>query len=342
MNTPQLTRPPMTPDARQVQSWIERSWQAFRTGRLDEAETLARGLVQRRLAPVQKLPLAQAMLLKAMGAALLGERAAAADTLYHLMVMQPGQYLARHIYLSLLRDEIAQRSRTLPLVLRGRRVFGLGTGRSGSTSLAHLFAAQTDTYYSHEHAPILPWRNGGERLAFHLERMQLLRLLYGTVVDVSHWWLPYTEAIIAADPQARFVVLQRDRAQTVNSFVKIKGGAGGRPIHHWVEHDGQRFRRNSWDECYPKYPASEAATLEAGVGCYWDDYYRTAHALQERHPQQVRVYDIGVLDAPAGQEELLRFCGYEQPQAGGDLHKNKDWVQDSKLFWMNPFVAGQP
>lgn len=339
MNTAELSSASAAPDPQQVQAWIEQAWVAFRAGRFGQAEKLSAGLVQRRLARTQQLPLAQVRLLKATAAALRGERAEAANTLYQLMVMQPGHYLARQTYLSLLRDEIAERSRQGALPQRGRRVFGLGTGRSGSTSLAHLFAAQADTYYSHEHAPLLPWRNGGERLAFHLERMQLLRFLYGTVVDVSHWWLPHTESIIAADPQARFVVLRRGREQTVKSFVKIKGGGGAGSIHHWVQHDGRHFKRNAWDECYPKYLAAEAGTLEAGAGRYWDDYYSTAQALQERHPQQVRMYDIGVLEDAQGQQELLRFCGYEQPQAGGDLHKNKEWVQDSKLFWMNPFAA---
>jgi hypothetical protein len=278
------------------------------------------------------------MLLKATGAALRGERSLAADILYKLMAMQPKHFLARQTYLSLLRDEIAERSRTTTLQRTGRQIFGLGTGRSGSTSLAHLFACQADTCYSHEHTPVLPWRNGGERLRFHLERTHMLCRLYGYVADVSHWWLPYAETIMANDPQARFVVLRREREATVESFSKIKGGKNSRPINHWIEHDGRQFSHNIWDECYPKYPAGEAKTLEDGLGLYWDDYYATAQALQQRYPEQLRIYDIDVLKDSVGQEELLRFCGYQQPRVIEDLHKNKGQCQDGALFWMNPFA----
>ena len=137
----------------------------------------------------------------------------------------------------------------------GRLILGMGTGRSGSTSLTWLLQAQIGTYCSHEHPPILPWAAEVEPVLFHLRRFELMLQLFDWVADVSHWWLPLIPRIVESSPGVRIVVLKRDKAETVDSFLRMKGGDRRGAINHWTSHDGTIWARNAWDPCYPKFLA---------------------------------------------------------------------------------------
>ena len=92
-----------------------------------------------------------------------------------------------------------------------RLIFGLGTGRSGSTTLTHILKSIPNSYVSHEHPFLVPWRNGEEIINWHLARMDALGSHYKVVGDVAHWWLPYVEHILKLRPDAKFLAVKRDR-----------------------------------------------------------------------------------------------------------------------------------
>lgn len=211
----------------------------------------------------------------------------------------------------------------------GRLVLGIGTGRSGSTSLVALLRAQADAVVSHEHPPRLPWKPHPERFAFHRRCFEALLRTHAFVGDVSHWWLPYLDQIFEAFPGAKVVALKRDREQTVRSFEKVKG-SGERAVNHWHDHGGRGWRPNPWDECYPSYGVPDR---REAIGRYWDDYYQQAEAWQARRSEDVLVLPVEVLDSETGQDRLFGFLGMTEHAHPGAVRLNVGTMADGIQMW---------
>jgi len=128
----------------------------------------------------------------------------------------------------------------------GQIIFGLGSGRSGTASLAGLFNTQPDTVCFHELNPsAMSWQGAegtvisllrdfrailaGEERAVTIDRtsphrngpvprmMKLGRIT--SIGDVGLYYLPYVETILTRAPNARFPCLWRDREEVVQSFI---------------------------------------------------------------------------------------------------------------------------
>src|SRR5262249_3949650 len=80
----------------------------------------------------------------------------------------------------------------------GQLLFVLGTGRNGSTSMAHALRRLPDGLVTHERPPLLHWHAPGPRLDFHAEFLRISREYFAIVGDVSHWWLPHVDALAEA------------------------------------------------------------------------------------------------------------------------------------------------
>ena len=186
---------------------------------------------------------------------------------------------------------------------RSQMIFGIGTGRSGSTTLTQFFLNQAATFAAHEHAPLLPWEVDEDAFFFHLKRIKLLSRFYARVVDVSHWWLPYTSLIEAHLPSAKFIVLKREKQSTVNSFEKIKETS----IDHWRVPLPNGFRENLWDQCYPKFQAS---TRTSAISKYYDYYYELTGEAAAKKPNHFLTLATETAFTPTNQLKMLRFCGY--------------------------------
>ena len=61
--------------------------------------------------------------------------------------------------------------------------------------------------------------------------------------------------------------MQRDKEQTVSSFLKIKGYGIKGSLNHWTDHDGKYWRKNIWDKTYPKYATN---SIKIAIEKYWD------------------------------------------------------------------------
>lgn len=240
----------------------------------------------------------------------------------------------------------------------GRIVIGLGSGRSGTASLTSLIDRQDGGLCFHEMNPssavfagnpqphinaIREYRailRGGDRSRLtldysrpssvatyqRLQSMPEVRL----IGDIAFYYLNYVEAMLAEDPDCRFVCIRRDRDQTVASWLRkssigrwrslwwgdrIKAWLTRSPFHesynYWQEHDGTRWRKDPvWDSCFPKL---EAASKEEAIGLYWDYYYLEADRLQRLHPHSFRVFEVEDLNDPQGQDRILDFIGVPGP-----------------------------
>lgn len=212
-----------------------------------------------------------------------------------------------------------------------RLVLGIGTGRSGTVSLANLLDAAPGTHITHEALPRLPWEYAEAPLAQHLK--QFRERSEAIVGDVASYWLPYIEEILRRWEDVRIIYVERERAAVVDSFViKMKGKK-----NHWMHHNGRRWRRDrNWDQCFPKYDVDDMATA---IGLYWDEYAARAHALCDTYPDHIRGWKMeDALNTEAGAAEIARFIDIDldgwSPETGAVHNKRRAKKQS---FWQSLF-----
>jgi glycosyltransferase involved in cell wall biosynthesis len=190
-------------------------------------------------------------------------------------------------------------------------VFGLGTGRCGTRSLARLLALQEGVAVAHETC-LLPWVFDEPKLLEHLGRIQR----YGgrLVGDVAFYYLNYVDQILKRYPDSTFICLKRDKAATVASYLAWTGNK-----NHWTRRDSRHWTDqwcpDRYDDCYPKFDAGK----ELALGLYWDHYYSHAEYLQQQYPQRFRVFPLTSLADERGQTEILEFAGISREAARTDL-----------------------
>jgi len=185
-----------------------------------------------------------------------------------------------------------------------RVMIGLGTGRCGTNSLAALIALQPGAVGTHERrGHRVAWVGGEDEVDRVLDALAAELAQGATLVgEVGLYYLPYVARIRARFPEARFVVLQRDRARTVESFMEKTADKS----NHWAP--TARFARHArWDECFPTYEAG--LPKREAIGRYWDEYYATTDALERAEPAvflTVRTEALGLVDT---QRRILGFLG---------------------------------
>ena len=181
-----------------------------------------------------------------------------------------------------------------------RLIFGLGTGRCGTVSLQKFLNFQKNTKISHE-AIVSPWVFNQHYLDQLVNHIQQYAALY--VGDVAFYYLNYVEQILKIYPDAKFICLQRNKQETVKSYL-----AWTSDKQHWTHRNSKQWKpgkEDKYDDSYPKYmmPKQEA------INAYWDDYYRHAYYLQRQYPQNFKTYSTDQLNSREGQIEILSFIG---------------------------------
>ena len=206
---------------------------------------------------------------------------------------------------------------------RGRIVFGLGTGRSGSTSLSHFLNAYPDHNVSHEHPFLLRWSSEPRELAWHIDRLAWLSQYYSLVGDVSHWWLPHVDYICEKCPTAAFIALRRSKVDTVNSFIRLKAPVG---INHWTSNKDGASRYNLWDSCYPTLGVD--LSLSDGLDLYWEMYYEECERMAEKHPDKFKILELSDLADGSKLTSVLRDLGIDIDLGDDVFKKNEGTATD--------------
>jgi hypothetical protein len=184
-----------------------------------------------------------------------------------------------------------------------KMIFGLGTGRCGSMSLANLLSYQKDCLISHELGglPWLTWKPLSTSLNSFLERiMQRPERIAG---DVSFYSLPYVNILMDRYDDIKFVILKRDKEETIKSYMKKTQGR-----NHWMSHNGSEWRLDIWDRCYPKFNVD---TKEEALSHYYDHYYELCQQLPQEKCFWLQSPD---LNDESRCLEMLRFCEFDAPQ----------------------------
>jgi hypothetical protein len=220
-----------------------------------------------------------------------------------------------------------------PLRTPGRIVLGIGSGRSGSTSLAAMLATVGGSCCTHENPPLISWVPEPEELQFHLLRFRRLMAYHPLVADVSHWWLNVVDPVFAAFPGAQVIGTFRATESCAGSFLR---GAGRGSYNHWAPHGNGIWSAARWDPVYPTYPVPEHAALNPDrtkfemIARYVQEYNDALHALAQRFPARVLLAPTESLDDEARQSAIFDFIGTNGTVA--DKRLNVGTTDDGKRF----------
>ncbi|MGH1367092.1 MAG: sulfotransferase [Maritimibacter sp.] len=226
---------------------------------------------------------------------------------------------------------------------------GLGSGRSGTHSLADLINHQSGAMCFHELAPsCMSWHGAERNVSAVIKQFQHLidhqqdlivtdmvgpdhssrlskidRENIHTVGDVALYYLPYVRHILSIEPQAKFPCMKRDRDETVFSFTKKLNTHGYSALTKFrFKLSGKSTHRNPWssenDTRWVKnhiwdrlFPSTKtnSTSLEDYVADWYDYYYSEVEALMEIHPKSIEIFPTTSLNSDDGQSDILKFCG---------------------------------
>jgi hypothetical protein len=196
----------------------------------------------------------------------------------------------------------------------GKVLIGVGSGRSGSTSLAALLATIDESCCTHENPPLIYWTPDDAQIQFHIRRLKLLADHYAVVSDVSHWWLNVLDTIFEHFPESKVVGLFRDVDQCAESFMHIKG-SGRHSLNHWAPYGNGVWRPHIWDLTYPSYQPPnycieqpDRAKREMIVR-YIDDYNARLKEQAVHYPERIVLVRTEELSDPAVQMMILNLAG---------------------------------
>ena len=99
-------------------------------------------------------------------------------------------------------------------------IFGYGTGRCGTQSLAHLLNLQQNSCVSHEMQGIHWWPVFSNYVGVKKRLAIREAKKYDLVGDIAYGWIQYIPQVIEDFPNAKFIHIWRDKDEVVESFWK--------------------------------------------------------------------------------------------------------------------------
>lgn len=214
-----------------------------------------------------------------------------------------------------------------------KAVFGIGTGRCGSKSLAYLLNSQENVWASHEFKPILPFEKDVEMLHKKLDYLErrsgkVKPYMFG---DTALYYLWYVEELIERYPDIRMPCLKRVKKEVVRSFYRKAHKRGiSNPVQYGViyrnfwQNDPNAYR-SDWDIAFPKFGGRP--NLRRAISRYYDYYYSEVGKYVFRYPNNIRVFDMLDLNTEEGVNNILDFCGVESKNCRVGLQVRHRWTE---------------
>ena len=100
-------------------------------------------------------------------------------------------------------------------------IFGLGTGRCGTTSLSKLLNSQDNSLVGHELFPILPWNTNKSVFEFKFHQLNHQTHAYDVVGDVGMYYLPYVTSLLYSfqnTHNVKFIIMERNIDEVVKAM----------------------------------------------------------------------------------------------------------------------------
>lgn len=211
-------------------------------------------------------------------------------------------------------------------------VFGLGSGRCGTGSLARVL--QKNGFNTSHEAFFMPWsidkHDSFKALAYMYHREE------DRVADVGYYWVNYVDQAFKYTYKPKMVCLKRGRQEVIDSWMNYKHGVNywtspaskhwnsGSPLKPGYVNNGDLFSQRIRQ--FPKYDLPKAEA----IGEYWDEYYRIAEYQQAKYPEILRIYDMDyVLNTEDGQREMFKFIDVEEPVVSLNLKYHEQLKDES-------------
>jgi len=172
-----------------------------------------------------------------------------------------------------------------------RYILGVGTGRSGTRSLARLLDAQRSVCASHERVPYLPWGASDAQVRRALDWLEAGGECKGSLArpvfaDVGCMWINALDAARERFGEALTVIcIRRDKDQTVQS---------------WMRHHSPLIQRAE-SKAERQFPAWDDVEPEAAWARWWDWYHDQIPAREQVSIQR--------LNSNSGQGRILSMAG---------------------------------
>jgi len=146
-------------------------------------------------------------------------------------------------------------------------IFGLGTGRCGTGTLAELLSKQPNIYSTHE-GQFCPWEK--DIVAFYQSICGLLKYANKPkIANIAFYWKNYLSEIFRDFNNPKIIVLKRARKKVVESFASMY-----RDKNHWSNPNSKHFDGHYpgltiLGSMWPKYNLSK----KKAIARYWWEYY---------------------------------------------------------------------
>jgi hypothetical protein len=183
-------------------------------------------------------------------------------------------------------------------------IFGLGTGRCGTLSLAKLLNSQQNSVITHEQFPLLTWKVNNNSINLLDQRikayLQTPEIYTGDVCSV---YLNYVKYIYnRLDKNVKFICLERDKQSNIDSWLKKT-----KNYNNWsIYSKGSR----KYSKMFPKYKIqNKKMCLET----YWEEYKYISDTLSNTIPV-FRKYSTEDLNNELKINEILEFCSIKNPR----------------------------
>lgn len=180
-------------------------------------------------------------------------------------------------------------------------IIGIGTGRSGTTSLARLLDNCENVHVTHEDMPALAWHKRDlhvEQAMSYWDALQWPRNCTH-VGDVAAWHLNYIPNYIEQLGDVQVIAVWREEDKVVRSWLKVLQWKG-----FLLQNDTPGQRMWPTFDCDP----------ETAVRRYWRIYNHRVNKLVGRFPDRVHRCHVDHLNTKWGQSRLMSLAGIPKPQ----------------------------
>lgn len=164
-------------------------------------------------------------------------------------------------------------------------IWGIGTGRCGTGTVAELLDKQKGIWAKHE-SGFCPWEK--DIVAFYQSIMGLLAIAEEMrIATVAFYWKNYLSEIFRDFANPKVIVLKREKTKVVESFASMY-----RDHNHWSTVGGKNWDGKSPQNAplaimFPKYDLSK----KDAIAQYWEEYYNDG-AIDywlDKFPQNIMV-----------------------------------------------------
>jgi hypothetical protein len=217
----------------------------------------------------------------------------------------------------------------------GMVVLGLGSGRSGSTTMASLLGTIPGAKSTHENPVPVFWDPHPQQIEFHLRRFRLLSEYFPVVADCSVWWINLLETVCHALPTTRVIGVYRETEACVRSFRPIMK----RSWNPYANPHNGIWQTYHGDPLCPHYELPEnarknpEAARESLMRRYFTDYNNRLQALAERMPERLLLLRTEELSEPSTLRKISQFLGLRLAEF--PIHRNRGRQEDNveSGFW---------